>query len=245
MQKLRLGKVKSKELADWFGISYGTLRNNKELRFDELKSYCEFEEIYGGINITKILDENHLEYTRASKRNYELIKSVFDEEWNANGIDTCSNVAVKIYDKYKNELTITDTTAYDYVRRSRNELFGIPFVSMGSLGTCAYLWCKKEIAPDGTIIYTQFTDEEEAIRKELMKKHFSTDVDKEVFIAQMVETGEITKAQAYDALCEMKNLNKAGYAGFLKALKEAIGCDVAKATLLDRNTSKVEFLEHK
>ena len=43
----------------------------------------------------------------------------------------------------------------------------------------------------------------------------------------------------------MKNLNKAGYAGFLKALKEAIGCDVAKATLLDRNTSKVEFLEHK
>ena len=44
-----------------------------------------------------------------------------------------------------------------------------------------------------------------------MKKHFSTDVEKEIFIAQMVEAGEITKAQAYDALCEMKNLNKKSF----------------------------------
>jgi hypothetical protein len=78
-----------------------------------------------------------------------------------------------------------------------------------------------------------------------MKKHFSTDVEKEIFIAEMVEAGEITKEQAYDALCEMKNLNKAGYTGFLKALKAAIGCDVSKATLLYKNDNKIEFIEGK
>lgn len=78
-----------------------------------------------------------------------------------------------------------------------------------------------------------------------MKKHFSTDVEKEIFIAEMVEAGEITKEEAYDTLCEMKNLNKAGYTGFLKALKEALGCDVSKATLLYRNDNKIEFREDK
>ena len=139
MQKLRLGKVTTKELANWFGISYGTFRNNKTQKLDELKLYCEYEEIYGGINITKILDTAHLEYTPASKKNYELIKTAFTEEWSPNGIDTCSNVAIKIYDKHKNELTIQDTTTYNYALKSRTELFGIPFVSIGSLGSCAYL----------------------------------------------------------------------------------------------------------
>lgn len=245
MQKLRLGRATTKELADWFGISYGTFRNNKAQRLDELKLYCEYEEIYGGVNITKILDTAHLEYTPASKKNYELIKTAFTEEWSSNGIDTCSNVAIKIYDKHKNELTIQDTTTYNYALKSRTELFGIPFVSIGSLGSCIYLWCKKEVAQDGTIIYTQFNDEEEQIRKDLMRKFFSTDIDKEIFIAQMVETGEITKAQAYDALCEMKNLTKVGYTGFLKELKDAIGCDVSKATLLFRNSDRIDFLpEH-
>lgn len=245
MKQLVLGKIKTKDLADWFGISYGSFRVVKQQKLDELKLYCDFEEVYGGVNITKIYDMNNIEYIKDSKKNYEIIRSSFDEEWSADGIDTCSNVAFKIYDKHKNELTIADTTAYNYTLKARNELFGIPFLDAGELGSCIYLWCKKEVAPDGTLIYTQFTDEEDQIRKDLMKKHFSTDVEKEIFIAQMVEAGEITKAQAYDALCKMKNLNKAGYGGFLKALKAAIGCEVSKTTLLFRNSDNIEFVDNK
>ena len=243
MKQLILGKIKTKELADWFGISYGTFRVEKQQKLDELKLYCNFEEVYGGVNVIEIYDINNIEYIKDNKKNYEIIKSSFDEEWNVDGIDTCSNVAFKIYDKHKNELTIADTTAYNYTLKVRKELFGIPFLDAGVLGSCIYLWCKKEIAPDGTLIYTQFTDEEDQIRKDLMKKHFSTDVEKEIFIAEMVQAGEITKEQAYDALCEMKNLNKAGYTGFLKALKEAIGTDVSKATFLYRNEDRIEFIE--
>lgn len=243
MKCLKIGKISSKELADWFGISYGTYRNNKEQKLEELKLYCEFQEIYGGINISKIIDEKHLEYTKASKQNYEIIKSAFTEEWSKDGIDTCSNVAIKIYDKHSNELTITDTTTYNYTIKARNELFGIPWIGVGSLGSCIYLWCKKEYDNNGAIIYTQFTDEEDKIRKDLMKKYFSTDIEKEIFIAEMVEAGEITKEEAYDALCEMKNLHKAGFLGFLKALKAAVGCDVSKATLIRKEEDKIEFID--
>lgn len=245
MKQLMLGKIKTKDLADWFGISYGSFRVCKQQKLEELKMYCDFEEIYGGINVLKIYDNNNITYIKDSKKNYELVKSSFSEEWNSDGIDTCSNVAIKIYDKHKNELSVVSSTTYNYVRKARNELFGIPFLDAGSLGSCIYLWCKKELGNDGTIIYTQFTDEEDKIRKDLMKKHFSTDVEKEIFIAEMVEAGEITKEQAYDTLCEMKNLNKAGYTGFLKALKEALGCDVSKATLLYRNDDRIEFREDK
>ena len=241
--KLKLGKMTTKELAKWFGISYGSFRVTKENKLEELKLYCEFEEVYGGVDIKEIYDEDNLVYVKSNRKNYELVKSSFDEEWNKDGIDTCSNVAFKIYDKHNNELTIGENTTYNYVLRARNELYGVPFISLGELGSCVYLWCKKEMLDDGTIVYTQFSDEEDKIRKDLMKKMFSTDVDKEVFIAEMVQQGEITKEEAYDKLCELKNLNKAGYTGFLKALKEAIGSDVSKATLLYKEDDKIEFEE--
>lgn len=241
MKNLKLGKITTKELADWFGVGYGAFRNNKSAKLEELKLYCEYEEVYGGVNIIKIYDENNTEFRKDNKKNYNIIKSSFDKEWNDNGIDTCSNVAFKIYDKYKNELSIAGTTAYNYALKARHELFGTPFVEVGELGSCIYLWCKKEVLPNGVIVYTQFNDKEEQIRKDLMKKHFSTDIEKEVFIAEMVAAGEITKEQAYDALVAAKNLNKAGYGGFLKALKEAIGCDVGKATLIMKNKGELDF----
>lgn len=244
MKQLRLGKISTRELADWFGIGYNSLRVRKEQKLEELKLYCEFKEIYGGINIIKIFDEDNVEYNKKNEKNYEIIKSSFDEQWNDNGLDTCSNVAYKIYDKYKNELDIRDTTAYNYTLKAKKELYGVPYTSFGTLGRCVYLWCKKELNEDGTLIFTQFTDEEEKIKKDLMKEFFSTDAEKEIFIAQMVEKGEISKEQAYDELCRLKNLNKAGYVGFLKALKEAIGCDVSRTTLLIKDSGNQLELEN-
>ena len=242
-KKLHLGVMKTQELAEWFQISYSTFRKVKKQKLDELKLYCNFNEIYGGVDVIEIYEE---EYIKDSKKNYELIKSSFDEEWNADGLDTCSNVAVKIYDKHKNELTIGDNTAYNYVIKARNELYGKPFMSLGELGSCMYIWCRKEYDEQNNIVvYTEFTDEEQAIKKELMKKYFSTDVEKEIMVAEMVNHGEITKAEAYDVLCEMKNLNGGGFMAFKAELEHTLGCKIAKATLLDRNADKIEFIDNK
>ena len=236
MKELRLGKVKSQELAKWFGMSYGSFRVNKQSKLEELKLYCDFVEVYGGINITNIYDYNNVVYHKATRKNYEIVKSSFDEEWDKSGIDTCSNVAIKIYNKHKNELTVVDTTAYNYVIQVRNELYGKPFENIGSLGDCIYLWCRKEYDKNtDTVVYTEFTQEEQELKKKLMKKYFSTDVEKEVIVAEMVNNGEISKEKAYDVLCEMKNLNAAGFMAFKAELESELGCRVAKATLLRKN----------
>lgn len=244
MKELRLGRVTTKELADWFGISYGSFRVCKNQKLEDLKMYCKYHEVYGGIIIDEIYDDNNIIYIRDSQKNYDIVKSSFDEEWSPTGLDTCSNVAIKIYDKHQNELTITDTTAYNYVIKARDELYGKPFTSLGTLGSCIYIWCRKEVVND-TIVYTQFTDEEDKIKKDLMRKYFSTDVEKEIMVAEMVNRKEITKEQAYDVLCELKHLNGNGFMAFKKELEETLGCDVARGTLLDRNANKIEFLENK
>lgn len=232
--KLKIGKMTTKELAQWFGISYGSFRVYKDTKLKELEDYAEFDIIYGGVIITKIKDENMLEYVKTHSKSKEIIYNAFDEEWSAEGIDTCSNVALKIYDKHKNELSIAETTAYSYTIAARNELYGRPFVDMGKLGSCRYLWVKVTGEENGVKTLEVFTDEEDKIKKNLMKKYFSTDEEKELMVAEMVERGEITKAEAYDALCEMKNLNAAGFMAFKKELEKAIGLPVLKGTLIEK-----------
>ncbi len=90
----------SKEIAEWFGVSYGTYRNNKEEKLGELHDYADFEEIYGGVRINKIKGEGI--FNRGNRKSKDIVFQAFDEEWHSNGLDTCSTVAIKIYDKHKN-----------------------------------------------------------------------------------------------------------------------------------------------
>ena len=116
--ELRLGKMKTKELAEWFGISYGSFRVMKNEKLGELSDYADFEEIYGGVLIKKIRGEKT--YIKEGRKSKEIVLKAFDEEWNKNGLDTCTNVAIKIYDKHKNELAIAENTTYNYTIEARN-----------------------------------------------------------------------------------------------------------------------------
>lgn len=236
MKELCLGKIKTKDLADWFGISYGAFRNHKEEKLTELMDYCKFEEIYGGVNITEIYDE--LTYNKKGSRMKEFIKEHFEEVWDASGLDSSANAANKLTLKYGNELTITDNTTYRYILDARNQLFGRPFVEMGTKGTCTYQWCKKTaIDENGIVTLEPFNDEEEAIKKELMKRYFSTDVEKEVMVAEMVQAGEISKADAYDIIVGLKGLTGQGFMAFKAELERQIGYKVIKGTVLFKNNA--------
>lgn len=54
MKQLQLGKISSRELADWFGYAYGTYRGKKGQLLERLKQYCDYEEIYGGVIVKEI-----------------------------------------------------------------------------------------------------------------------------------------------------------------------------------------------
>lgn len=230
--QLHLGIMKNKELAQWFRVTEKHYSNHRQEKLKELEFYAEFDVIRGGVNIKKLKRED-TEYVKNGSAAYQLVYNSVDKEWDKSGLDTCSNVSSKIYRKYKDELGIAESTTYNYTCVSRTELYGVPFSEEGGkIGECFYLWCKKEgINEYGEPIISMFTPEEQEIKKKLMKKYFSTDVEKEILVAEMVESGEINKEQAYDLLCEMKNLNRAGFNAFKTELELAIGYPVIKATM--------------
>ena len=239
--ELKLGKMTSKEIAEWFGLSYGAYRNSKKEKLGELSDYADFDEIYGGVLIKKIRGGGS--YLKEGRKQKEIVFNAFDEEWNENGLDTCSNVAIKIYDKHKNELKIAENTTYNYTIEARNEKYGKPFGADGKLGNCRYIWVKASDQPDGTKLLELFNEEEEKIKKELMNKYFSTDAEKEVMVAEMVNRGELTKAEAYDTLVEMKHLNNAGFMAFKNELEERIGSQVLKGTYIEKRQELIEWCE--
>ena len=228
--ELKLGKMTTKELAEWFGMSYGAFRNAKKKKMEELENFCCYEEIYGGLEVTAIINPT---YTKNSQKIREIYQQGFEEL--RQPIDTVSNINEKIYDKYHENLPSLSSAAsgYHYAIEVRNANYGIPFKDVGSLGRCYYLWCKVENC-DGQDFYIQFNEEEEKIKKNLLKQYFGTDEEKDILIAQMVDAGEITEAEAYRLTREYRGLNNKGFMGFLRELERQVGSKVVKATKFEK-----------
>lgn len=228
--QLKLGKMTTKELAQWFGVSYGSFRTMKAKKLEELQNYACFEEVYGGINITAIIKDT---YNKKDSQIRQIYQQGFEEL--RNPIDTVTNINEKIYDKYHENLSSLSSAAsgYHYAIEVRNANYGIPFKDVGSLGRCYYLWCKVE-EKNGVPYFIQFTTEEENIKRNLLKQYFGTDEEKDILIAQMVDAGEITEAEAYRLTRAYRGLNNAGFLGFLKELEKQVGSKVVKATKFEK-----------
>ena len=224
--ELKLGKMSTKELAEWFGISYGSFRTLKNKKLEELKNYADFKEVYGGVEITCI---RKLTYNKKDNQIRQIYEQGFEEL--RQPIDTVSNINNQIYEKYHDKLPTLSSaeSGYHYAIEVRNANYGIPFKGDGKRGCCYYLWCKVEQKGD-EFYFVQFNEEEEKIKQDLLKKHFGTSEEKDLLIAEMVACGEISKADAYDIMMEYRNLNAKGFMGFLKALEAEIGSKVVKAT---------------
>lgn len=224
--ELKIGKMTTQELADWFGISYGGFRNAKKKKLEELKNYADFEEIRGGVEITCI---RKLTYNKKDNQIRQIYEQGFEEL--RQPIDTVSNINNQIYEKYHDKLPTLGSaeSGYHYAIEVRNANYGIPFKGDGKRGCCYYLWCKVEQKGD-EFYFVQFNEKEEKIKQDLLKKHFGTSEEKDLLIAEMVACGEISKADAYDIMMEYRNLNAKGFMSFLKALEAEIGSKVVKAT---------------
>lgn len=231
MTSLHLGKYTNKELAEWFGIKTETFTRYKKKKLEELKNFADFDEIYGGIYITNIKEPT---YNKNSQKIRELYQKGFEEL--RSPIDTVSNINNKIFEKYGKELTTLSSpqSGYHYAIEVRNANYGIPFKDVGKLGRCYYLWCKVEKRSDNELYFVQLSPEEEQKKKILLKQFFGTDEEKDILIAQMVDSGEITEAEAYRLTREYRGLNNAGFMGFLKKLEKEIGAKIVRATKFEK-----------
>lgn len=228
--ELKLGQMTNQELADWFGIKIGSFKNSKKNKLKELEVFAAFEANRNGAIIKEIYNPV---YSKSGSKSKQIIFDEFLNEWDKSGLDTVNNVTKKIYFKRGNELTVLESTGYQYALQARNEYFGKPYLEIGKLGKCMYVWCKKEVTEDGTVVLTLFNEEEQAIKRDLMTKYFKTDEEKDIMLAEMVKSGEITKEEAYDKMVEMRGLNEEGFIGFKTALEEALGASIVKGTLVE------------
>ena len=154
-------------------------------------------------------------------------------------MDTCSRVGEEICELLTQEgIVRKPDTIKAYVREGRNELYGKPFMDKGSLGKCTYLWCKRN-AETGE--YSLLTEEEQQIKQNLQTKYFGDATEKQVLVKGMVETGEITKEEAWGILEEMTNMSTGNFRLFLDEMQEKLGCQVVRGTFVERDRMALDW----
>lgn len=166
MEELKLGKITLKELASWFGISYGSIRNKREKYFKELEEYADFKAgERGGVEILNIYIPVYVK----KDNNYQQIKKQVPAAWDKSGLDLKKNVAQKLYSK--EEFSIKYSTVYSYVCKASNELYGKPSsLEGGEIGNCHWVLCVKD---QNTGKLRWFTYEENQQKQELRAKYFN------------------------------------------------------------------------
>ena len=215
--------MSNNDLAEWFQIKPGSFRNTKAKKLEELKKYAEYEIQGAKVLITKVIEPKFIK-----KKDYSIVREEFTQVYNESKIDTASNVSKKIYNKRKSDLSIKESTTYEYTREARNELYGKPFIGKGKLGTCRYIWVKKL----GEGKYERFNDEEEAMYKKLLLKYFKNTDSKAMFVKDMIKRGEVTKEEAWDVYDEIANL-EFGFMNFKAEMEEFVGCTIVRATEIE------------
>lgn len=236
--KLHLGFISASQIADWFGIKKITYERNRKRYLDKLRMYCNFIEKHGGVQINEIFDQDIVTYEKPASRAKELTIKNFDIVWGKDSpnhdLDTCANVSIKLEEI--SDQKISNRTFYRYVSFVRNEKYGRPMLDGGKAGRCIYVWCKEKVNENGDAYLVEFTDQEQKIKRELMKKYFGANEEKDMLLTEMVDKGEITEAEAYRMQREYRRLNQNGFMDFYLELKKRLGGEkIVRGTLIIKN----------
>lgn len=220
----------SKDISTWFGINPSTFSRNRREYLDILRNFVSYEEMGKRIRVLKVYTA---EYDKNWNTNYGKIRNKVPEVWNPSGLDSSKRVSQEI--QHQLMLPLTEGTVYQYTLKSRNELYGRPFGAPGELGKCTYTWCKK-IGDGRTAEILPLTEEEEEIKQNLIQKYFGNVSEKQVIVKAMVESGEISKEDAWDVLEELTNMKGQGnFMAFLGELQEKLQCMVIRGTNVEPN----------
>lgn len=241
--ELTVGIWNNKQLSEWFGLTNPkSFTNNKKKKLKELHYFAEFYEEKGKVVITKVLNPI---YSKQLGVNLKKVIDKVDETWSDDGLDTCTRVGNKICQLLSKEdanFNLKSTTVVNYTRKGRNELYGKPFTDGGEIGHCIYIWCKRD---PNTGDYSFLTDEEQRIKESIQTKYFGNATEKQILVKDMVDSGEITKEEAWEILEELTNMKTGQFKMFLAELQATLGCQVVKGTFVERDrTERNNFLEY-
>ena len=180
---LKLGKMTSKELAQWFGVTYQTYRKVKVKKLDILSCYCRFEEVYGGIIINEIYVEQYCgDLAAQDVKNYvEEIRSI------PSGLSSVAGMARK-FQQEKQEYKDLSFGAVQYrLTKAGNVSFGRndaleKGLEAGPYGTRTTVWAIKI---NDLNQYRRLTPEEDARFNEIISACYAEAPEKIKMLAAL------------------------------------------------------------
>jgi len=231
--ELHLGKMTSKELAEWFGIAYSTYRKTTKKKLEILKAYCEYTRVRGGVEISKI---HQAEYVK-DPTTYEIIKQEVKEKWIREEPETVTRVAARILESGAVALNLDRCRRY--VGIARNELWGHPKIegNHGEIGWSKYVWVKMY---RGAIVaeneYQFLTEKDKEIYHQIRVKYYGNEEEKADLAKSLINDKVMTKAQAWDYVHgdieSLQGLNH--FKAYLVEVSQALDCDwLVRATYVE------------
>ena len=181
MRELKEGKISYKELADWFGMSYNTIRrpSTKEKRLNILKFYADFH-----IETTKSGKQTYIVIDKVKEPIYTKIKERYanwESTWdiNGDGVDTVKNASNNFYNQNPDlKVSIAPSTNYNYYGDARREDYGRAVGLLkgqrGKRGISYRVWA-QEIKPGKYRVLTK--EELDKINKIKESMHLNVKVD--------------------------------------------------------------------
>lgn len=183
MKELKEGKITYKELADWFGIAYNTMRrqDTKEKKLVILSFYADF----------------HIETTKSGKKTYIVIDKVkepiytkikeryadWESTWdiNGDGVDTVKNASNNFYNQNPDlKVSIAPSTNYHYYGDARREDYGRAVGLLkgqrGKKGISYRVWAQEIKLGKYRVLTKEELDKINEI-KELMHLNIKVDAD--------------------------------------------------------------------
>lgn len=222
--ELQIGKLTSKEFAQWKGVTEGTIKNNRQKYLEELSIFADFH-LEGNKRKQIYIDKVHIPvYAKETDRLVDKIAAVFREKiWDKSGIDTVSNAAAATMELF----SITNyNRAYRLTALARTKLYGkVNSPAGGHLGKAFSIWTNKK---DNK--YYPLTAAEQKIFKTIFHVFFNKVEDYTLLVQELVDSAAIAKADAWDTFINLIGLNKNSYKALLKELRDTHSIYLVKAT---------------
>lgn len=197
--QLKLGKMTSKELAQWFNVTSKTYQNNNSKYLDKLSDFCQFEKVYGGVIVQEIYVSKYdkLWRKKADQFYLEEISRCVEEQ---DGLATLAGIARKMVNEGKFE---SESTAKRQLTKSGDRLFGQikDLHGKGIAGVRERLWAIKV---DDYNKYRLMTAEEEERFDKIIESLYCTNAERVKRAALLEETYRADKDMTKEEYFEQK-----------------------------------------
>lgn len=233
--ELRLGKMTSKEIAEWMGISYNSYKNYITKRLEYLTNFAVFEKVYGGVDIKEIIIPYYIKNISIEDKYYvDAIKET------KNGLATIAGIVRKLKRDKPEFKDISEETLYRRMAKAGDRTFGktVDSTSKGTHGTRHYIWAIKV---DDYNYYRHMTQEEETVYKEIRNKYCKDKaeiIEKEALLKDAYKKKEISAQEYADKSLEMDFFNCV-----LVEFVEETGLKLVRTTEHELYESQLRFAE--